>query len=461
MLRTSFLALLGTGLLALGLPLVYGEAPPDAPPGVEVQAHGPIHEAFAQPVTAQPTPGPTAPKEPPPLIDEVPPDQKPNGDNVQWIPGYWQWDDDKSEFLWISGFWRQAPPGRAWIAGRYTKTANGWQWTSGYWSGADKQPLLPEPPAPVQAEPATPPPSDDSTYVPGTWVYRDARYRWRAPYYLDYRPGWVWQPAQYVWTPNGCMFVDGYWDYPLDQRGMLFAPVAIDPTLLAQPNWTYTPNYVVNCDFLPTALFVRPGWNHYYFGDYFGAGYARRGFTPWIDYRIGRRGYDPLFAYYRHGADAARWERDLRGVYAGRHAGNVVLPPRTWAQQQALVHKITVDKSVSVGHLRHVTALTPLAHVDRKAVPLRNASPAERRVAQPRDAVRPRHEAETHVVPNHSAPSAVTRNHVTPAPHPAHAAPAHAAPAHVAPKPAPHPARAAPAHAAPAHHAAASGHHKR
>src|SRR5579872_5436451 len=221
MYRTSILALMCSGLLTVA-PAVYGEAPPDAPQGVEVQARGPIHEAFAQPADAKPVPGPIVPKEPPPAIDEVPPDQKPAGDNVQWIPGYWQWDEDKKDYLWISGFWRNVPPGRTWVPGHYDKTADGWQWTAGFWSGSDKQPLLPEPPAPVQTEPATPPPSDDSIYVPGTWVYRDARYRWRAPYYLDYRPGWVWQPAQYVCTPDGWVFVDGYWDYPLDQRGLLF-----------------------------------------------------------------------------------------------------------------------------------------------------------------------------------------------------------------------------------------------
>ena len=33
-------------------------------------------------------------------------------------------------------------------------------------------------------------------------------------------------PAHYVWAPRGYVFVDGYWDYSLGRRGVLFAPVS-------------------------------------------------------------------------------------------------------------------------------------------------------------------------------------------------------------------------------------------
>ena len=45
----------------------------------------------------------TLPKEPPPAIEELPPEQKPDSDNVQWIPGYWQWDAERGDFVWLSG----------------------------------------------------------------------------------------------------------------------------------------------------------------------------------------------------------------------------------------------------------------------------------------------------------------------------------------------------------------------
>src|SRR5262249_38977895 len=85
--------------------------------GQEGLARGPGHEAFAEPVTSQPPPMPIVPKKPPEAIEEMPPDQKPAGDNVVWIPGYWSWDDDRADFLWVSGLWRDMPPGRHWLPG--------------------------------------------------------------------------------------------------------------------------------------------------------------------------------------------------------------------------------------------------------------------------------------------------------------------------------------------------------
>src|SRR4051794_9243927 len=55
-------------------------------PGVEILARGPVHEAYAQPYAADPAPTPVVPKAPPPPIHELPPDNKPDGQNVQWIP---------------------------------------------------------------------------------------------------------------------------------------------------------------------------------------------------------------------------------------------------------------------------------------------------------------------------------------------------------------------------------------
>ena len=49
-----------------------------------------------------------------------------------------------------------------------------------------------------------------------------------------------------------------------------------------------TPLNVVQPDFLLGALFVRSAYCHYYFGDYFDAGYGHGGFVPWFDYRIGK-----------------------------------------------------------------------------------------------------------------------------------------------------------------------------
>src|SRR4051794_5076932 len=83
----------------------------DRPPeGVEPQARGPLHEAFAQPVADRVEEPEIAPKEPPPAVEEMPPDQRPEGNNIQWLPGYWDWDEEQETYLWVSGFWRDVPP---------------------------------------------------------------------------------------------------------------------------------------------------------------------------------------------------------------------------------------------------------------------------------------------------------------------------------------------------------------
>src|SRR5437588_3207778 len=104
------------GLLFLpGLAQERLSAEPPAPDGVEVLARGPVHEAFAQPPDAgQPEAGPVVPGQPPAPVEELPPEQRPEGEDVQWVPGYWQWDAERGEFLWVSGSWREPPPGRQW-----------------------------------------------------------------------------------------------------------------------------------------------------------------------------------------------------------------------------------------------------------------------------------------------------------------------------------------------------------
>src|SRR5262249_43074301 len=158
-----------------------------------------------------------APQPPPTPLEELPPDQRPQGDDVQWMPGYWNWDEDRSDFVWVSGFWRAPPPGRRWVPGRWAQAGGGWQWVPGVWTAPTEFQSLPPPPGPVADAAAVPAPTPDSILVPGSWVWREARYLWRPAYWIEPRPGWVWVPAHFVWTPAGYVFVDGYWDYDLSQ----------------------------------------------------------------------------------------------------------------------------------------------------------------------------------------------------------------------------------------------------
>ena len=322
------------------------------PEGAEVLGRGPVHEAFAQPLALAQV-GPVAPKAPPEPIEEQPPEQRPEGDNVQWVPGYWQWDDERGEFLWVSGLWRNPPPNRKWVPGTWQQTENGFQFSNGFWTpeNSDSLQYLPEPPATVDEGPSVAAPAEDAVYVPGLWVYRDARYLWRPGYWLRCRPGWVWQPAYYISTPAGYLYVAGCWDYPLESRGILFAPVCFNGGFYPR---VWTPQLAVNLDFLSGALFVRSGYGSYYYGDYFSAGYRRGGFTPWADYSIGRHAHDPLFGYYRAMNPGGFWERDVRNLYADRFAGRAARPPRNLAQQN------TVNRT-NLTNVKNVTVLRPLA----------------------------------------------------------------------------------------------------
>jgi hypothetical protein len=375
----------GRSIILAGLPLLLGFVIVAAVPAngqeadkaddVEVLTRGPVHEAYADPGVTPSESSPIIPKQPPDPINELPPDQKPEGDNVIWIPGYWVWDDDRSDYIWLSGFWRVPPPDRTWVPGSWRQVDDGWQWTPGFWAAAaqDNLQYLPEPPAPLEAAPSTPAPSADSFFTPGVWVYRDSRYLWRPGAWITYRPGWIWVPAHYAWTPVGWVFVDGYWDYPLRSRGLLFAPVYFAGRPWLRPNWYYTPTYCVYDDFLMGALFLRPRWGGYWFGDYFGPVYHRRGFVAWLDIRFGRGVYDPMFSFYlRFHRENRGWERDLHALYASRYEGND-LPPRTLVQQTTIIN----NNVTNVTNIRNVTAVTPLAKVDPAVVKLRTVPAAQ------------------------------------------------------------------------------------
>ena len=174
---------------------------------------------------------------------------------------------------------------------------------------------------------------------------------------------------------------------------MLFAPVFIDPVIVVR-GWRFVPSFVVYDDFLFGALFIRHGYCHYYFGDYFDDRYDRLGFVAWFDFRIGRFGYDPLFGYYRRHFDSdRRWEGNLHRLYADRRSGAAPRPPRTLDLQHTLMQNIT-NKTVKVGDVKTVTALTPLAKVDPKVVKLEAVSKAQ--IAQEQKAGERLHELANH-----------------------------------------------------------------
>jgi hypothetical protein len=303
---------------------------------VQILTRGPVHEAFAESVSFDPVAGVIISGPVPEAIEELPPEQQLEGDNVTWIPGYWAWDDDQNDFIWISGIWRNLPPGRQWVPGYWSELDGGQsQWTSGYWADATETEVsyvATAPPRSIDSGPNIEAPSSNHSWVPGNWFWVDTRYAWRPGYWVPQRTDWTWVPSRYNWTRRGYVHVDGYWDYAVARRGVLFAPVYFNRHVYSQPDYYYTPSIVVGLSVFSNHLFVRPSCGHYYFGDYYAPRYRDSGYYSSFSWHSGRRGYDPIYAYDRWShRDDRGWERRRSDDYNYFRDNENARPPRTWA----------------------------------------------------------------------------------------------------------------------------------
>ena len=294
-------------ILLLGIATLSGQQetgavadPAEGEEGVEVLARGPLHEAFAEQVNQDPQAGIVVSKAPPEPISEEPPEYKPEEGNVIWIPGYWGWDDEREDYIWISGVWRNPPQGHRWVPGYWHEDADRFQWVSGFWqTTAQRQVEYGEqPPESLELGPSTAAPTKNHFWVPGCWVYR-ARWLWRPGYWRRFRANSTWVPDHYVATPRGAIFVGGYWDHRFSLRGQLYAPVYFSPAVVARPVFVYRPYCVVNLDAVRLHMFVRPRYSHYYFGDFYDPLYRGRHIYSNLYFQTRMFGYDPILTYNR------------------------------------------------------------------------------------------------------------------------------------------------------------------
>ena len=137
---------------------------------------------------------------------------------------------------------------------------------------------------------------------------------------------------------------------------------------------------------------MRPTHCHYYFGDYFEAAYERRGFVPWVDYRIGRQATTRTSPTTAPRSDDEMW--------ANEPARFVRRPPRgnggeaaaysRFAEHRAVQNlttnrtaNVTVNKTINITHLQNISVLSPITkinntHVTALAALGRDAKVAER-----------------------------------------------------------------------------------
>lgn len=342
----------------------------------EVLTRGPVHEAFAEPVTLQAQAGLIVTNQPPANIEEIPPADRPQGDRFVWVPGYWSWDSDRSDFIWVSACWRVGPPNTYWVPGYWARVTevqavsgggvdvrvggvgvhvggaarpvetSRWEWVSGFWApaaeAAQEIEYLPAPPAPIDLEPPGPPPAADNMWVPGCWYWQETQYIRRPGYWMQQQPNWVWEPSHYRWTPRGYVFEAGHWDYALDRRGVLFAPVYIPRSLYGRAGYSYSPTIAIDVGVLSANLFIYPRYSHYYFGDYYDDAYVTAGIYPQFESSRIHTFYDPIYTYDRwhYGKADKQWDERQRHDYDSRRADKNLRPARTYREMEARVAKM-------------------------------------------------------------------------------------------------------------------------
>jgi len=336
-------------MLALAAGRLYGsdtDQPPPTPDQEqpEVLTSGPVHEAFAEPVNLEAQAGLVAPEEPPARIEEVPPADKPQGDQFVWVPGYWGWDADRHGYIWVSACWRAAPPKMYWVPGYWARVPEGWEWVPGFWAPAGEQKVeyLPAPPALENVEPPGPPPSPDDIWAPPCHYWYQGHYILRAGYWVRGQPGWIWVPSHFVWTPRGYVFAAGHWDYALERRGVLFAPVYLPRHIRERPRFSYSLSIVVDIGVLRVNLFTHPRYSHYYFGDYYDDAYLRLGIYPRFESGHLHTWYDPIYEHdrWRNRRADPHWEENERHQYDLRRADRDLRPPRTYHEMQVRATKL-------------------------------------------------------------------------------------------------------------------------
>lgn len=365
---------------------------PDAttdPQGGQVLTQGPVHEAFAAPVVHDPKAGPIVPKGPPDPIQEMPPDQKPSGQNIQWIPGYWAWDITRNDYLWVSGIWREPPPSTQWVPGYWHQVDGGYQWVPGSWmpvsagqtqgqvqaQGQSQATYLPPPPQSLESGPNTPQPGPNVAWTPGYWSWQQGGYVWRPGFWAAVQPNWIWIPAHYVWTPSGYLFVPGYWDLPVANRGLMFAPVYYPQPVYAQPGFVFTPSISIVGSAVTANLFVQASTNQYLFGNFYAQNFVGVGIVPWFSFSfsVGRPAYfDPLFSYYAvvNVRQNPQWIVQVRRAYFLRRDTPALRPPGTYAEQIRIERNVSITRNITV--VDHRTMGMPLDRLAADPIAGRN-----------------------------------------------------------------------------------------
>jgi len=193
-----------------------------------------------------------APQQPPRPIAERPSGPRPDR-RATWVPGYWDWDPTRAEFVWIGGVWQMPPPGSMWVTSRWMRDNDGWSRTPGFWSRRRDNGAVPTtystaiqpawrttgPPADhPDASPAAAP-GPDYFYISGYYAPAGDQLKWKPGFWTRAQPGWDWIPARWVHRAAGWEFRAGYWvaePAGTDREGAVVRPPGLDAAGLGNPD---------------------------------------------------------------------------------------------------------------------------------------------------------------------------------------------------------------------------------
>jgi hypothetical protein len=138
-------------------------------------------------------------------IIPIPPDEievieeMPAGEDLLWVPGYWERDPGK--WTWIKGRWEEPPHEKAhWRKGHWKWHEGKWHWQRGHWAVTGEQGWIVDElidvPAPLK-EKKPEKPAGPATWVPGYW---------------DWQGSWHWTPGYWSHREHADLeFVPGHW----------------------------------------------------------------------------------------------------------------------------------------------------------------------------------------------------------------------------------------------------------
>ncbi len=203
--------------------------------------------------------------------------------------------------------------------------------------------------------------------------------------------------------PSGYLFVGGYWDMPVANRGLMFAPVYYPQPIYAQPNFMFTPSITIAGPAVTANLFVSAGTNQYLFGNFYAQNFLSVGITPWFSFSIGGGQpafFDPLFSYYAvvNIRQNPGWIAQVRRDYILRRDNVAMRPAATYLEEMRRIERgervehamaVRLDRLAAERGMR----LEHVSEAERQLVRQKVAQlhqVREQRVAQEREGARER-----------------------------------------------------------------------